>query len=231
MPRFAIVVFPGSNCEHDVLYALRDVLEQKADLIWHKQSSLEGYDAIILPGGFAHGDYLRPGAIARFSPIMKAVAEGARVGKPVIGICNGFQILQEAMLLPGAMLRNRSLHYVCRYVNLRVENTDSPVTVACRKGEVLRIPVGHADGNYYADPATIDELERNGQILLRYSDPDGDLKDEANPNGALRHVAGIMNERRNVVGIMPHPDRCYEAELGTDDGIRLLQSLIAWVSR
>ncbi|MFQ5793020.1 MAG: phosphoribosylformylglycinamidine synthase subunit PurQ, partial [Acidobacteriota bacterium] len=189
MPRFAIVVFPGSNCEHDVQYALRDILGQEAELVWHKETSLTGYDVVVLPGGFAHGDYLRAGALARFSPVMKPVAELAEAGTPVIGICNGFQILQETGLLPGAMLRNRSLHYVCRYVYLRVETTDSPLTATCRKGEVVRIPVGHADGNYYADSKTLDELECTGRVLLRYSDPEGNLTDEANPNGACRNIA------------------------------------------
>lgn len=228
MPRFAIVVFPGSNCEEDCRYALADVLGQPAELVWHKETSLGAYDVVILPGGFAHGDYLRPGAIARFSPVMSSVVDAAEAGKPVVGICNGFQILQEAGLLPGAMLRNRSLHYVCRYVNLRVEKTDSPITFACREREVLRIPVGHAEGNFYADPEVVDELEAKGRVVLRYSDAEGRLTDQANPNGALHHIAGIMNERGNVVGLMPHPDRCYEPELGTDQGVRLFESLIRW---
>ena len=228
MPRFAIVVFPGSNCEEDVRYALADVLDQDAELVWHKETSLDGFDAIILPGGFAHGDYLRPGALARFSPVMKPVVEAAESGKPVIGICNGFQILQEAKLLPGAMLLNRSLHYVCRYVNLRVEKADSPVTFACREGELLRVPIGHAEGNYFADGDTLEDLEAKGRIVLRYTDSDGNPSDEANPNGALLHIAGIRNEQGNVVGMMPHPDRCYEAELGTDHGLRLFESLIKW---
>jgi phosphoribosylformylglycinamidine synthase len=230
MPRFAIVVFPGSNCEGDVQYALHDVLGQEAELVWHKETSLAGFDAAFLPGGFAHGDYLRPGAIARFSPIMKSVVEMAEAGKPVIGVCNGFQVLTEAGLLPGAMLRNASLTYVCRYVCLRVETTDSPLTAACQTGDILQIPIGHADGNFFADPTVLDELEKTGRVLLRYSSPAGDLTEDANPNGSLHHIAGIMNGRGNVVGLMPHPDRCYQPELGTDDGLHLFNSLITWVS-
>lgn len=219
MPRFAVCVFPGSNCEEDVKYALEDVLGQPTDLVWHKEPRLEGYDAVLLPGGFAHGDYLRPGALARFSPVMDAVLEMAEKGKPVVGICNGFQMLQEAGLLPGAMLRNRTLTYVCRYVGLRVEATESPLTATLEKGEVLRIPVGHADGNYYADEPTLDRLERDGLVLFRYLD---------NPNGAERNIAGIRNERGNVVALMPHPDRCYEPDLGTADGRKVFESLVAW---
>ena len=226
MPRFAVVVFPGSNCEGDVLYALRDVCDQEAELVWHKETSLDGFDAALLPGGFAHGDYLRPGAIARFSPIMKSVVSMAEAGKPVIGICNGFQVLMEAGLLPGAMLRNRSLHYVCRYVNLRVETTKSPLTNTCTAGDVLQVPIGHADGNFFADDSELEELEKRGRVMFRYSTPSGELTDEANPNGSLNHIAGIMNKKGNVVGLMPHLDRCYQPELGTDHGRRLFQSLI-----
>lgn len=230
MSRFAIAVFPGSNCEHDVQYALGHVLCQEADLVWHKEDSLQGYDAVVLPGGFAHGDYLRPGALARFSPIMKPILEMARAGAPVVGICNGFQVLQEAGLLPGAMLRNRNLHYVCRYVNLRVECEDSPLTACLKKGEVLRIPVGHADGNFFADPGTLEGLENAGRVLFRYSDPEGRLDDTMNPNGALAFIAGLRNDAGNVVGLMPHPDRCYEPALGTNHGLRVLESLVKWVS-
>ncbi len=219
MPRFAVCVFPGSNCEEDVKYALEDVLGEPTDLVWHKETSLEGYDAVILPGGFAHGDYLRPGALARFSPVMEPIREMAEAGKPVVGICNGFQMLQEAGLLEGAMLRNRTLTYICRYVDLRVEHTDSPLTATLEEGEVLRIPIGHADGNYFADETTLDTLETKGRVLFRYV---------TNPNGAERSIAGIRSERGNVVGMMPHPDRCYEPDLGTDDGRRVLESLVAW---
>jgi phosphoribosylformylglycinamidine synthase len=219
VPRFAVCVFPGSNCEEDVKYALEDVLGERTDLVWHKETSLEGYDAVILPGGFAHGDYLRPGALARFSPVMDPIREMAEEGKPVIGICNGFQMLQEAGLLEGAMLRNRTLTYICRYVDLRVEHRDSPLTATLEEGEVLRIPIGHADGNYYADDETLDALERKGRVLFRYVE---------NVNGAERSIAGIRNEKGNVVGLMPHPDRCYEPDLGTDDGRKVFESLVAW---
>jgi phosphoribosylformylglycinamidine synthase len=219
VPRFAVCVFPGSNCEEDVKYALEDVLGEPTDLVWHKETSLEGYDAVILPGGFAHGDYLRPGALARFSPVMDGIREMAEKGKPVIGICNGFQMLQEAGLLEGAMLRNRTLTYICRYVDLRVEKGDSPLTATLEEGEVLRIPIGHADGNYFADEETLDALEANGRVLFRYV---------TNPNGAERNIAGIRSERGNVVGLMPHPDRSYEPDLGTDDGRKVLESLVAW---
>jgi len=219
VPRFAVSVFPGSNCEEDVKYALEDVLGEPTDLVWHKETSLEGYDAVILPGGFAHGDYLRPGALARFSPVMDPIREMAEEGKPVIGICNGFQMLQEAGLLEGAMLRNRTLTYICRYVDLRVEHRDSPLTATLEESEVLRIPIGHADGNYYADDETLEALERKGRVLFRYVE---------NVNGAERSIAGIRNEKGNVVGLMPHPDRCYEPDLGTDDGRKVFESLVAW---
>ncbi len=228
MPRFAIPVFPGSNCEEDVRYALESVLGQKAELVWHKETSLAGFDAAILPGGFAHGDYLRPGAIARFSPIMDAVQQMASDGKPVIGICNGFQMLQEAGLLPGAMLRNRTLTYVCRYVHLKVEETDSPLTLTLRRDDLLRIPIGHADGNYFADEETLARIENGGRVVFRYTDHEGKVEEEANPNGALHAIAGIRDDTGNVVGLMPHPDRCYEPALGTADGLKLFESLVRW---
>ena len=228
MPRFSIPVFPGSNCEEDVRYALENILGQKAELVWHKESSLTGFDAVILPGGFAHGDYLRPGALARFSPIMHAIQQMAYDGKPVIGICNGFQMLQEAGLLPGAMLRNRTLTYVCRYVLLRVEETNSPLTLTLQKDELLRIPIGHADGNYFADEQTLANIENSGRVLFRYTDDKGKIKDEDSPNGALHAIAGIRDNKGNVVGLMPHPDRCYDPALGTDDGLKLFKSLITW---
>jgi phosphoribosylformylglycinamidine synthase I len=230
VPRFAVVVFPGSNCEEDVQYALEDVLGQPTDLIWHKESSLEGYDGVILPGGFAYGDYLRPGAIARFSPIMDAIREMAEAGKAVIGICNGFQMLQESGLLPGAMLRNRALTYVCRYVYLRTEQVDTPLTKTLEENELLRIPVGHADGNYFGDEETLERLESTGRIVFRYTNAAAEANPEASPNGAAHNIAGIRNDRGNVVGLMPHPDRCYEPDLGTTDGRKLFESLIAWTS-
>jgi phosphoribosylformylglycinamidine synthase len=219
VPRFAVCVFPGSNCEEDVKYALEGVLGEPTDLVWHKESSLEGYDAVILPGGFAHGDYLRPGALARFSPIMEPIREMAERGKPVVGICNGFQMLQEAGLLEGAMLRNRTLTYICRYVDLRVEHGDSPLTATLEEGEVLRIPIGHADGNFYADEATLDALEREDRVLFRYAE---------DVNGAEKRIAGIRNAGGNVVALMPHPDRCYEPDLGTEDGRKVFESLVSW---
>ncbi|HXV60775.1 MAG TPA: phosphoribosylformylglycinamidine synthase subunit PurQ [Vicinamibacteria bacterium] len=222
MPRFAVLVFPGSNCEEDVQYCLQDVLGHPTDLVWHKQTRLDGYDAVILPGGFAHGDYLRPGAIARFSPVMPAVASMAESGRAVVGICNGFQMLQEAGLLPGAMLRNRSLTYVCRYVGLRVEKAGSPLTETLREGDELRIPVGHADGNFFADERSLEALEKKDLVVFRYLD---------NPNGAAHDIAGIRNERGNVLGLMPHPDRCYEPALGTADGRKLFESLVAWTEQ
>jgi phosphoribosylformylglycinamidine synthase I len=221
-------VFPGSNCEEDVRYALANVLGEPTDLVWHKETSLDGYDAVILPGGFAHGDYLRVGAIARFSPIMSSVEEMAKAGNPVIGICNGFQMLQEVGLLPGAMLRNRTLTYICRYLYLRAERNDSPMTRTLSEGEVVRMPIGHADGNFYADDDTLEALERDHRILFRYVNADGELDEASNPNGAAHAIAGITNERGNVVGLMPHPDRCYEPELGSADGKKLFESLIAW---
>lgn len=228
MPRFAVCVFPGSNCEDDVRYALETVVGEPTDLVWHKETSLDGYDGVILPGGFAHGDYLRVGAIARFSPIMDAVRQMADAGKPVIGICNGFQMLQEAGLLPGAMLRNRTLTYICRYLYLRSERTDSPMTATLDENELVRIPIGHADGNFYADDETLERLEREGRVVFRYVNETGGRDDASNPNGAANAIAGIANEQGNVVGLMPHPDRCYERELGTDDGRKLFESLVSW---
>lgn len=226
--KFAVVEFPGSNCDHDAYYAAKHVLGQQAEFIWHKDTDLRGADVVVLPGGFSYGDYLRTGAIARFSPIMKAVQAMAEAGKPVIGICNGFQMLQEAGLLPGAMLRNQSLTYICRYLYLRVERQDSPMTKTLGEGDVVRLPIGHADGNFYADDATLDALERDDRIVFRYVREDGELDDASNPNGAARAIAGITNEQGNVVGLMPHPDRCYEPALGTDDGRKLFESLVAW---
>ena len=209
-------------------YVLQSVLGEPTDLVWHKETALDGYDAVLLPGGFAHGDYLRSGALARFSPVMDAVREMAEAGKPVIGICNGFQMLQEAGLLPGAMLRNRTLTYICRYLYLRAEQSDSPLTRTLSEGEIVRMPIGHAEGNYFADDETLDALEKDGRVVFRYVDEDGERTDEGNPNGAARQIAGVSNERGNVVGLMPHPDRCYEPEHGTDDGRRLFESLVAW---
>jgi phosphoribosylformylglycinamidine synthase len=224
--KFAVVVFPGSNCDHDAYHAAKHVLRQDAELIWHKDTSLKGADAVILPGGFAHGDYLRTGAIARFSPIMQAVKSFAAAGGPVLGICNGFQVLLEAGLLPGAMLRNRSLHFRCEHVHVRVEQTDTAFTAAAAPRQILRIPIAHGEGNYYAEPDVIDRLERNRQVVFRYVNASGEETDEANPNGSIHNIAGITNEARNVVGLMPHPERACELAVGSADGLVMFQSVV-----
>ncbi len=229
--RFSVIVFPGSNCDHDAYHAATAVLGQSAELIWHKDTDLKGADVVVLPGGFAHGDYLRTGAMARFSPIMREVKAFADRGGPVIGICNGFQVLLEAGLLPGAMLRNRGLKYRCEHVHVRVEQTDTPFTSGARVGQVLRIPIGHGEGNYYAPPEALERLEANRQVILRYTTADGALDDGANPNGSVNAIAGICNETRNVVGMMPHPERACEPALGSTDGLVILQSVVAAFSR
>jgi len=225
--RFAIVVFPGSNCDHDAYHATTAVIGQQAELIWHKETDLKGADAVILPGGFAHGDYLRTGAIARFSPIMKSVEAFAAAGGPVIGFCNGFQILLEAGLLEGAMLRNRSLQYRCEHLHVRIDRTDTPWTTLATPGQVMRIPIAHGEGNYYAAPEVIDRLEKNGQVIFRYVSAAGETTDDANPNGSINSIAGICNERRNVVALMPHPERACEAAIGSADGKVVLESVVA----
>jgi phosphoribosylformylglycinamidine synthase subunit PurQ / glutaminase len=225
--RFAIVVFPGSNCDHDAYHATTAVIGQQAELIWHKETDLRGADAVILPGGFAHGDYLRTGAIARFSPIMKSVEAFAAAGGPVVGFCNGFQILLEAGLLEGAMLRNRSLQYRCEHVHVRAERTDTPWTTLCQPGQVMRIPIAHGEGNYFAAPEVIERLEANGQVIFRYVTAGGETTDASNPNGSLHNIAGICNERRNVVALMPHPERACEPVLGSGDGKVVLDSVVA----
>jgi phosphoribosylformylglycinamidine synthase len=230
MLKFAVVVFPGSNCEQDAYHAATSVLGQSAELVWHKDTSLSGADIVILPGGFAHGDYLRTGAMARFSPIMPAVRAFASAGGPVLGICNGFQILLEAGLLPGAMLRNRGLKYRCEHVHIRVEQVDTPFTRGARQGQVLRIPIGHGEGNYYAAPDVLQRLEANRQVIFRYTTAAGDLGDDANPNGSVNAIAGLCNDTRNVVGMMPHPERACEALLGSTDGLVILQSIVEAVS-
>jgi phosphoribosylformylglycinamidine synthase len=225
--RFAVVVFPGSNCDDDAYHAAKHVLGQQAEFVWHKDTSLGGADVVILPGGFAHGDYLRTGAIARFSPIMTAVKAFAEGGGPVLGVCNGFQILLEAGLLPGAMLRNRGLKFICEHVGVRVEQIDTPFTAACRAGQVLRIPINHGEGNYFADAPVLDALERDRRVIFRYVDlATGEATDAANPNGAARNIAGICNERRSVVGMMPHPERACEPVLGSGDGLVLFESVV-----
>ena len=225
--KFGIVVFPGSNCDEDAFHTATDVFGQNAEYLWHKDADLKGADVLILPGGFAHGDYLRTGAMARFSTIMGPVRAFAERGGPVLGICNGFQILLEAGLLPGAMLRNRSLKYRCEHVHLRVERTDTPFTSAAAAGQVLRIPIGHGEGNYFAPPEMLAQIEANGQVVLRYTDPQGRLDEEWNPNGSVNAIAAICNEQRNVVGMMPHPERACEALLGGVDGRVIFESIVA----
>ncbi len=224
--KFAVVVFPGSNCDHDAYYAAKHVLGQDAEFVWHKDTSLRGADVVILPGGFSHGDYLRTGAIARFSPIMATVTEFARLGGPVLGICNGFQILLEAGLLEGAMLRNRDLKFHCEHVHIRVEQTDTPFTAAGRVGQVLRVPIAHGEGNYFAPPDVLRRLEENRQVIFRYTDAQGRTDEAANPNGSLQAIAGLCNDRRNVVALMPHPERACEAVLGSADGRAIFESVI-----
>jgi phosphoribosylformylglycinamidine synthase len=226
--KIGVVIFPGSNCDHDCYYSLKQVSGQDVHFIWHKEAQLEGFDAIVLPGGFSYGDYLRTGAIARFSPVMNAVADFAEAGGIVIGICNGFQILCESGLLPGVLMRNNSLRFVCKFVHLRVENDDTTFTRRCANGELLYIPIAHAEGNYYADSETLAQLNDNNQVLFRYCDNDGEISQQANPNGSLENIAGIMNKAGNVMGMMPHPDRCAEEVLTSSDGLKVFGSMIDW---
>ena len=229
--KFGVVVFPGSNCDDDAFHVAHHVLGQQAEFIWHQSADLAGADAIILPGGFAFGDYLRCGAIARFSPVMRSVEKFARAGGIVLGICNGFQILLEAGLLPGAMLRNAGLRFRCLPVHIRVEATDTPFTCAAQVGQVVQSPIAHNEGNYFCDPATLDALERNNQIIFRYTTPDGREDAAANPNGSIANIAGICNRERNVMGLMPHPERASEIELGSTDGFVVFQSLLQWFTQ
>ncbi len=224
--KFGVVVFPGSNCDHDAFYAIGNVLQKPVEFIWHQSEDLANCDAVILPGGFAHGDYLRTGAIARFSPVMKTVAKFAKSGGMVLGICNGFQILLEAGLLPGAMMRNSGLRYICRHVYIRVEQTDTPFTNAAKHGQILKIPIAHNDGNYTCDEATLAELEKNRQVVFRYTMPDGTNDAAGNPNGSLHNIAGVCNRERNVAGLMPHPERAVESALGSADGLVILRSMV-----
>ena len=223
--KFGVIVFPGSNCDHDAYYALGSVAGQQVAYLWHESADLENCDAVILPGGFAFGDYLRTGAIARFSPVMESVTRFAKSGGLVLGICNGFQILCEAGLLPGALMRNAGLKYICRAVHIRVETTDTPFTNACRQGAVLQVPIGHMEGNYFCEPETLAQLQSENRVLFRYCDTQGRATTEANPNGSLDNIAGICNEGRNVCGMMPHPDRSSEVQLGSADGLKVFQSL------
>jgi len=216
--KFGVIVFPGSNCDHDALYAATHNLGQQAEFIWHDSPSLGAVDAVILPGGFAYGDYLRCGAIAKFSPVMQAVQRFAAEGGPVLGICNGFQILVEAGLLPGALIRNRGLKFICREVHLRTETNRSPFTNTLEKGEILRVPIAHGEGCYYADDPTLDQLEAEDRVVFRYLD---------NPNGSLRDIAGILNRKRNVMGMMPHPERASDPLMGSADGLAVFRSMLA----
>jgi phosphoribosylformylglycinamidine synthase subunit PurQ / glutaminase len=224
--KFGVVVFPGSNCDHDAFYAISNVLHKPVEFIWHQSEDLANCDAIVLPGGFAHGDYLRTGAIARFSPVMKPVAKFANRGGMVLGICNGFQILLEAGLLPGAMMRNSGLRYICRHVHIRVEQTDSPFTNAAKQGQILRVPIAHNEGNYNVDEATLVELEKNRQILFRYTTADGSDDAAGNPNGSMHNIAGICSRGRNVAGLMPHPERAVEPALDSADGLVVFRSMV-----
>ncbi len=221
-----VIVFPGSNCDHDCEHVFADVLGQTVQMLWHKETSLAGLDAVVLPGGFSYGDYLRTGAIARFSPVMNGIKQFSDAGGMILGICNGFQILLEAGLLPGAMMRNQSLSFVCRDVHVRVENAATPFTGRCESGQVLKLPIAHADGNYYTDAVTLSALQANAQIVFRYCSPDGKASPDANPNGSLDHIAGIKNAAGNVLGMMPHPERCAEEVLGNDDGRLVFLSML-----
>ena len=223
--KFGVVVFPGSNCDHDTYHVISKVIGQPVDFIWHRESALGEYDAVILPGGFSYGDYLRSGAIARFSPVMGAVKEFAGRGGIVLGICNGFQILCEAGLLPGALMRNSNLSFICEHVNVRVEETETAFTSRCQRGQVLSIPIAHGDGNYFCDEDTLTELKRENRIVLRYCDAAGNVRPEANPNGSLDNIAGICNRERNVLGLMPHPERASEELLCSADGRIIFSSL------
>lgn len=229
--KFGVVQFPGSNCDHDTFHVLSEVMKRPTVWLWHKDHDLQGVDCVVLPGGFSYGDYLRSGAIARFSPLMQEVKAFARRGGRVLGICNGFQILLELGLLPGAMLRNKDLKFLCQHVHVRIENDKTDFTRAGRKGQVLRIPIAHFDGNYYAPPRVLREIERRRQVVFRYCDADGRVTDAANVNGSLNAIAGVRNEAGNVLGLMPHPERASERILGSLDGRTVFESLIASLER
>ena len=228
--KFGIVTFPGSNCDYDAYHAVTEILGEEATYLWHKDHDLEGSDVIVLPGGFSYGDYLRVGAIARFSPIMREVAAHAKAGGPVLAICNGFQIACEAGLLPGALLRNSHLQFVSAEVRIRVENADTMFTNLYERGEVLRVPIAHGDGRFVATPDVLDQLEGEGRVIFRYADASGDVSADANPNGSERDIAGIISEGGNVLGMMPHPERACSTLLGSSDGVRLLESILARVA-
>jgi phosphoribosylformylglycinamidine synthase subunit PurQ / glutaminase len=224
--KFGVVVFPGSNCDHDAFYAIGNVLQKPVEFIWHQSENLANCDAIILPGGFAFGDYLRTGAIARFSPVMKPVEKFAKSGGVVLGICNGSQILLEAGLLPGAMMRNSGLRFICRQVHIRVEQTDTPFTNAAAKGQILKIPINHGEGNFTCDEATLASLEKKRQVIFRYTTPDGSDDAAGNPNGSMANIAGICNRERNIAGLMPHPERAVEEAVGSADGLVIFRSMV-----
>ena len=224
--KFRIVILPGSNCDHDAFHVTKTVLGAEAELLWHKETDLKGADCVIIPGGFAYGDYLRAGALAKFAPIMEPIKRHAAAGGLVFGICNGFQVLTEVGLLPGALMRNEHLRFIGRDIHIRTEETDTPFTSELQRGQILRMPIAHGEGNYFADDTLLDELERNRQIVFRYCDAEGRLTSEANPNGSARNIAGICNATRNVLGMMPHPERCAEELLGNADGLDIFKSIV-----
>ncbi|HEX9161398.1 MAG TPA: phosphoribosylformylglycinamidine synthase subunit PurQ [Thermoanaerobaculia bacterium] len=229
--KFGIVILPGSNCDHDAMHVAKDVLGAEAEFLWHKDTDLKGSECVIIPGGFAYGDYLRAGALAKFAPIMEPIRRHAAAGGLVFGICNGFQVLTEVGLLPGALMRNQHLRFLSRDVDLRVEETDTPFTSELTTGQILKAPIAHGEGNYYAEDAVLDELERSRRVIFRYCDSEGRLTSDANPNGSARNIAGICNEGRNVLGMMPHPERCSESILGNADGLAIFKSIAASFAR
>jgi len=229
--KVAVIIFPGSNCDRDAHWAIEHALGEEARFVWHRDTDLSNFDLVVLPGGFTYGDYLRTGAFARFSPIMKAVEDFAEKGGLVLGICNGFQVLLESKLLPGAMIPNKHLRFLCKDVLIRTERTDKPFSCALSDNQVLRIPIAHFEGNYFADKETLDSIEKNGQVLFRYCDANGNISDETNPNGSAGNIAGLMNERGNVLGMMPHPERASESILGSTDGLGIFRSALEWVGR
>ena len=229
--KFAIVVLPGSNCDHDALHVTKTILGEEAELLWHKDTDLRGADCVVVPGGFAYGDYLRAGALAKFAPVMEPIRRHAAQGGLVLGICNGFQVLTEAGLLPGALMRNEHLRFVSRDIWLRTEQTNTPFTSSLSPGQVLRMPVAHGEGNYFAGDDVLDDLERHGQIVFRYCDAEGRVTRESNPNGSARNIAGVCNRERNVMGLMPHPERCSEELLGNVDGLGIFKSIVASMAK
>jgi len=224
--KVAIVVFPGSNCDHDAYFSFKKILNVETDFVWHKESNLDKYDLIVLPGGFSYGDYLRCGAISRFSPVMKSVVTNAKKGKLVIGICNGFQILTESGLLPGALIKNENRQFVCKDVKLRVDNSDTKFTNLCNEGDTITIPIAHGEGNFYCDENVLEELKSNRQIVFRYSDENGETNGQTNPNGSVDNIAGIINKQGNVLGMMPHPERNADSLIGNADGLKILKSIL-----